>query len=56
MALPIWANYMKECYNNEDLHISNEAFEAPKNLSIETDCDKWKEDQQETKEDFPDEF
>ncbi|MCF6307886.1 MAG: transglycosylase domain-containing protein [Flavobacteriaceae bacterium] len=56
MALPIWANYMRECYNNEGLHISKEDFIEPKNLSIETDCNKWKENQQETKDDFPDEF
>ena len=56
MALPIWANYMRECYNNEGLHISKEDFIEPKDLSIETDCDKWKENQQETKDDFPDEF
>ncbi len=56
MALPIWANYMRECYNNEGLHISKEDFIEPKDLSIETDCDKWKENQQEIKNDFPNEF
>ncbi len=56
MALPIWANYMIECYKSKDLNISKEEFVAPKNLSIETNCDKWKENQQETKDDFPDEF
>ena len=56
MALPIWANYMRECYANEDLQISKEDFIEPKDLSIETDCDKWKENQLETKDDFPDEF
>jgi len=44
MALPIWANYMRDCYNNEDLHISKEEFLVPEDLSIETDCEKWKEE------------
>ncbi len=44
MALPIWANYMRDCYTNEDLHISKEDFVKPKDLSIETDCEKWKEE------------
>ena len=56
MALPIWANYMRECYNNEDLGISKEDFTAPKDLTIETDCDKWKESQQSTDNEIPDEF
>ena len=42
MALPIWAMYMKECYKNEDLKISKGNFKRPSNLSIETDCSKWK--------------
>ena len=56
MALPIWANYMRECYNNEELGISKENFVVPKDLSIETDCDKWKENQQDTGNEIPDEF
>ncbi len=56
MALPIWANYMKECYANEELHISKEEFEVPKDLSIETDCEKWKEEQQSSEFEDPDEF
>lgn len=39
MALPIWANYMKGCYDNEDLEISKEEFEKPEKLSIMTECD-----------------
>jgi len=31
MALPIWAIYMKSLYENPDLEISQEEFEAPKN-------------------------
>ena len=39
MALPIWANYMKGCYDNEDLEISKEEFEKPEKLIIMTECD-----------------
>lgn len=42
MALPIWGLYMKKCYANKDLKISDKAFEKPKDLSIELDCDKYK--------------
>ncbi|MDA9640103.1 penicillin-binding protein [Flavobacteriaceae bacterium] len=38
MALPIWANYMRSCYEVEDLNISKDEFIAPKDLSIEVDC------------------
>ena len=38
MALPIWANYMKGCYSNDQLGVSNDDFERPKALSIETQC------------------
>ncbi len=40
MALPIWAIYYQKLYADESLHISNEAFEKPEELSIEIDCDK----------------
>ncbi len=55
MALPIWANYMRDCYNNEDLHISKEEFLVPEDLSIETDCEKWKEEKG-NEEEIPSEF
>ncbi len=42
MALPIWALYMKKCYANKDLKISDKAFDEPENLSIELDCEKFK--------------
>ncbi|MDJ0645390.1 MAG: transglycosylase domain-containing protein [Flavobacteriaceae bacterium] len=42
MALPIWALYMKKCYANEDLKISEDEFEKPSNLTIELDCEKYK--------------
>ena len=38
MALPIWANYMRSCYEDEDLNISQEDFEEPLDLSINVDC------------------
>lgn len=43
MALPIWGMYMKSCYADEDLDVSTGNFKAPDNLSIQTDCSKWKE-------------
>lgn len=44
MALPIWALYMRENYNNKDLGVSQEAFPVPENLSINVDCTKIQED------------
>ncbi len=40
MALPIWGIYMKSCYADEDLGISKEEFQEPKNLLINVDCSK----------------
>ena len=40
MALPIWALYMKKCYADKNLHISDKDFVKPANLSIELDCGK----------------
>ncbi|RRJ89652.1 PBP1A family penicillin-binding protein [Paenimyroides tangerinum] len=40
MALPIWAIYMRKCYNDKTLHVSKEDFERPANLSVNVDC--WK--------------
>lgn len=41
MALPIWALYMKACYEDKDLEVSTSDFEKPKELSIEVDCSKY---------------
>jgi penicillin-binding protein 1A len=49
MALPIWALYMKSCYNDETLYVSKEDFEKPEELSIEVDCGKLQEDDNERK-------
>ncbi|WP_452220578.1 penicillin-binding protein 1A [Lacinutrix salivirga] len=46
MALPIWALYMKSCYADENLDVSTSNFPKPSNLTIEVDCDKYEEDQQ----------
>ncbi|MBR9854052.1 MAG: penicillin-binding protein [Algicola sp.] len=40
MALPIWALYMKKNYANEELGVSQDAFEEPEDLSINIDCTK----------------
>lgn len=55
MALPIWAIYMKKCYEDENLDISTGSFKKPSKLTIETDCSKWKEENQNTEE-IPDEL
>ncbi len=54
MALPIWGIFMNKCYQEESLGISKEEFEKPEELTIETDCEKWAE--QNTPTDVPDEF
>ena len=40
MALPIWALYYKKLYADKNLHVSKAAFERPANLSINIDCSK----------------
>tara|TARA_B110000902_G_scaffold223071_1_gene259650 strand:- start:12747 stop:15086 length:2340 start_codon:yes stop_codon:yes gene_type:complete len=44
MALPIWANFMRSCYELEDLNISKEEFLAPEELTIEVDCETTNEE------------
>ena len=39
MALPIWGQYMKALYQDEDVQVSKEDFEKPENLSIKVECD-----------------
>ncbi len=55
MALPVWGLYMKKCYGDKDLNISTEEFKKPSELSITTDCNKWKNDNSDVEE-IPDEF
>ena len=38
MALPIWANYMRNIYLDSTLMISQEPFEKPEILNIKLDC------------------
>ncbi|MGZ0015411.1 penicillin-binding protein 1A [Yeosuana sp. AK3] len=38
MALPIWAIYMRSCYADSELNISNGDFDVPLDLSINVDC------------------
>ncbi len=40
MALPIWALYMKKNYEDPDLGVSKEEFQAPENMTINLDCSK----------------
>jgi penicillin-binding protein 1A len=40
MALPIWALYYKKLYADESLNVSQEEFEKPEKLSIEINCIK----------------
>ena len=37
-ALPIWGIFMKKCYQDKTLTVSNKEFDRPKNLSIKVDC------------------
>ena len=54
MALPIWAIYMKKCYEDESLNISNSGFVKPDKISIATNCAQWKEEN--SGGEIPDEF
>lgn len=38
MALPIWAIYMKKCYEDKTLNVSKDEFEKPKNLAPWAEC------------------
>jgi penicillin-binding protein 1A len=38
MALPIWALYMRKCYENKELEISTGDFERPEKFSININC------------------
>lgn len=40
MALPIWGLYMKSCYENKSLNVSQEEFEKPNRLSINLNCER----------------
>ena len=38
-ALPIWGLFMKSCYKDKNLNVSNSEFEMPNHLSININCD-----------------
>ena len=40
MALPIWGIFMKKCYADKTLYVSDEDFERPANMTVLVDC--WK--------------
>ena len=42
MALPIWALYMRKCYEDKTLKVSKKAFKSPQDLTIEIDCGEFK--------------
>ncbi|MDB2350422.1 transglycosylase domain-containing protein [Flavobacteriaceae bacterium] len=44
MSLPIWGVYMKSCYQDTILNISKESFFKPEKISIELDCNNFKND------------
>ena len=50
MSLPIWALYMKKCYADKSLHISQGEFTEPDNLSIVVDCDEYQSNLKEKKD------
>ncbi|KAB2808721.1 penicillin-binding protein 1A [Phaeocystidibacter luteus] len=45
-ALPIWANFMRRCYNDTELNVSREDFAKPDYpMTIQLDCDQYRRDQ-----------
>nr|WP_294934656.1 PBP1A family penicillin-binding protein [uncultured Flavobacterium sp.] len=38
MALPIWGIFMRKCYADPSLNVSQKPFEKPENFSIKVDC------------------
>lgn len=41
MALPIWALYMRSCYEDETLNVSKEDFTPPNELTIQVNCENY---------------
>ena len=56
MALPIWGVYMKKCYEDESLDISKNNFSKPEKMTIETNCEKYRNGAEEIQEIPDDEF
>jgi len=40
MALPIWGSFMKKCYADKSLSVSDGKFPKPEEMSINVDCSK----------------
>jgi penicillin-binding protein 1A len=56
-ALPIWAIYMRKCYNDPKLKVSKEDFERPEApLTIELDCARYLQQQRQQNQEMPSEF
>ena len=53
MALPIWGQYMKALYQDEDVQVSKEDFEKPENLSIKVECEGENDDDEDAEEQTP---
>lgn len=60
MALPIWAIYMRSCYEDETLSVSKEDFLPPEELTIQVNCQDYIADDAPTdsllEENVPDEL
>jgi len=54
MALPIWGIYMKKCYEDETLGVSKDNFRKPGKISIETNCENYKQQNNGDGNEFPD--
>lgn len=56
-ALPIWANFMRSCYQDPNLKVSKDDFEKPEGpLQIELDCSRYRQQQREANAELPSEF
>jgi len=54
MALPIWGIYMKKCYADESLNVSKNNFKKPGKISIETNCENYKNSNDGGTDELPD--
>lgn len=46
-ALPVWGLYMKRCYKNPALEVSQEDFKKPEHITISMDCSRSAGDEEE---------
>ncbi|MCU0429611.1 MAG: transglycosylase domain-containing protein [Cytophagaceae bacterium] len=63
VAMPIYAYFMEALFNDKDLQFKRERFPRPEKLSIQIDCERFKQSQltdsnslQKVKQDIPDGF